>query len=185
MSAAAWTSTFETFWPASPVCLVTRGCLNMTSATEATSSRDLMNLTPPKSLPLSLKRPLPRPPAWTWALRTTGPPPSWSNARCASAGVDATMPRGMAAPAPASTSFAWYSWIFIVLPREAGTPLSLYRPGAARKALLPLPLHDHQRPVVRRQRDAAPDRPGVTAGRTGEPHLGKQRAQHDLHLVQG
>ena len=31
-----------------------------------------MNLTPPKSLPLSLKRPLPRPPAWTWALSTTG-----------------------------------------------------------------------------------------------------------------
>ena len=70
----------ETFCPSSPVCLVTSGYLNMTSATSATSSRLVMNLTPPKSLPLSLKRPLPRPPAWTWALSTTGLPPSWSNA---------------------------------------------------------------------------------------------------------
>ena len=59
----------------------------MTSATLATSSRVLMNLTPPKSLPLPLNVPLPRPPAWTWALSTTGPP-SLSKACCASAGDD-------------------------------------------------------------------------------------------------
>ena len=52
-----------------------------------------------QSLPLSLKRPLPRPPAWIWALSTTGPPPSWSNACCASAAEEATMPRGIIAPA--------------------------------------------------------------------------------------
>ena len=72
----------------------------MTSATWPTSSRERMNLTPPQSLPLSLKRPLPRPPAWICALSTTGPP-IWSNAFWVSAGEEATMPRGMAAPAAA------------------------------------------------------------------------------------
>src|SRR5262249_59342359 len=77
---------------------------------------------------MSLKRPLPRPPAWIWALSTTGPP-SRSKAAWASAGVEATTPRGTAAPAAASNSFAWYSWIFIVAPQHGQTPLSLYAPA--------------------------------------------------------
>src|SRR5262249_22161751 len=93
MSAASCTSALLTFWPCSPVCLVTSGYLNMTSAARATSSRLVRYLTPPKSVPLSLKRPLPRPPAWTWALRTTGLPPIDSKAATASARRGAP-PRG-------------------------------------------------------------------------------------------
>src|SRR5262245_31801859 len=93
----------------------------------ATSSRLVMNLTPPKSLPLPAKWPLPRPPAWTWALRTTGPP-SVSNARTASSTVDATIPRGTAAPAAASSSFAWYSWTFIPGVSGGGRAADRYRP---------------------------------------------------------
>src|SRR5262245_920596 len=98
-----------------------------------------MYLTPPRSAPESLKRPLPRPPAWTWALSTTGLPPNRSKAAAASAGEAATMPRGIGAPAAASSSFAWNSWIFmavaVVRVRMGNSVQALYGAGggAARR----------------------------------------------------
>ena len=63
ISAASCSSTLETRCPSAPVCLVTSGYLNITSATRPHAWRERMNLTPPQSWPLPLKRPLPRPPA--------------------------------------------------------------------------------------------------------------------------
>ena len=109
---ASTTSTFETFWPSSPVCLVTSGYLNMTSATLADVVAVGDELDAADSLPVgaaALEAALAAAAGVDLALSTTGPPPSWSNACCASAARGGTMPRGTAAPAAASSSFAWYS----------------------------------------------------------------------------
>src|SRR5690606_16814214 len=70
--------------------------------------------------------PLPRPPAWICDLRTTtGLPVSWTRgptAATASSTVVADRPSGTATPNGASSSLAWYSWIFKVSipPDDAG-----------------------------------------------------------------
>jgi hypothetical protein len=61
--------------------------------------------------PCETSRPFPRPPAWICAFTTTLPPSSSAICR-ASAGVDATRPRGTATPCFANSALAWYSWIF-------------------------------------------------------------------------
>ena len=86
----------------------------MESATVFTSSLLLASLTPP---------PLPRPPAWTWALTTTGKPNS-SAILATSSEVSASLPRGVGTSYFLNNSFAWYSWIFMGqwgkrLPRRA------------------------------------------------------------------
>jgi hypothetical protein len=65
-----------TVLPAGPVCLVTRSWPSMAWALAPTSSIDLQTRTPPLPLGSSLKRPLPRPPAWICALTTTTGVPS-------------------------------------------------------------------------------------------------------------
>ena len=69
----------------------------------ADSSGVLANFTPP---------PLPRPPAWIWALTTLRPPYSWVMLR-ASAASPATRPSGVATLNCLSSSLAWYSWMSI------------------------------------------------------------------------
>src|SRR5262249_37741922 len=61
----------------------------------------------------SLKRPLPRPPAWICALTTLSATPSSAAAASASSGVNAAMPRATGAPKSRRIAFAWYSWMFI------------------------------------------------------------------------
>src|SRR5438067_1218044 len=117
-----------TLVPSGPVCLVRSGCLSISSATRRASSRLPTGLTPPSppfslpaGSPLPSSSPWPRPPAWTWALTTTHPPPeSWSNALSASSGVRTTTCLGTFAPAAASRSLAWYSWIFMGHPGGCG-----------------------------------------------------------------
>ena len=74
------------------------------------SALERATLTPP---------PLPRPPAWIYALTTTGKPSS-SAIPTASAAVEAIFPVGTGTPKEASTAFAWYSWIFTREPLPRG-----------------------------------------------------------------
>src|SRR5581483_4239504 len=76
-------------------------------ASSLTSSVDRASLTPP---------PLPRPPAWIWALTTHTFPPSFLAASTASSTEKQGIPRGVSTPYRRRTSFAWYSWIFIDFP---------------------------------------------------------------------
>ena len=64
-----------TIWPLGPVWWVTSVMPSMRSASRAHLVEDLTTLTPP---------PLPRPPAWIWALTTQTGPPSFSPAATAS-----------------------------------------------------------------------------------------------------
>ena len=82
----------------------------LTAASAA--SRVLTTLTPP---------PLPRPPAWIWALTTTAPLPAEKRALAAlsaSSIVVAISPLGTGTPYFRRMSFAWYSWIFMVWSRS-------------------------------------------------------------------
>src|SRR5512141_284894 len=99
---ASSTSTLRTTRPSGPVCGVTSvipriafACWNACAASCATRI-------PP---------PFPRPPAWIWALTTTGPPICCATSRAA-VGLSATSPRGTATPYFARIDFAWYSWTF-------------------------------------------------------------------------
>ena len=81
-----------------PVWIVTSLWPSRLSATWAASSALRTSCTPCCS-GWSLIVPLPRPPAWIWALTTASLPPNWSKAAAASCGVRATRPRGTATPA--------------------------------------------------------------------------------------
>ena len=99
--------------PSRPVCLVTSVLPSMVCAAALTSSMLRQSCTPPlpgtseapastlervSSSTTSAKRPLPRPPAWTWALTTQKFPPSFSAAATASSTVWAASPGGTGTP---------------------------------------------------------------------------------------
>src|ERR1041384_1239685 len=90
--------------PFGPVWCVTSVEPSRRLASFSTSSIDLTTLTPPA---------LPRPPAWICAFTTQRPPPRSVNAFCACSGVSTGMPFGTGTPWRASTSLAWYSWMFM------------------------------------------------------------------------
>lgn len=81
-------------------------------ATLAACSADFTSSTP-CCLGLDGMVPLPRPPAWIWALTTAKEPPSLVKAAAASSAVFATIDLGTGTPAVRKISFAWNSWIFI------------------------------------------------------------------------
>src|SRR5258705_7439463 len=84
----------------------------MPAAALFASAADFTSFTPPA---------LPRPPACTCALTTETLAPSAessSNAFAAPSASCASRPRSTGTPCLASSSFAWYSWIFTGPPRE-------------------------------------------------------------------
>ncbi len=89
MSAPSSISRRRTFWPSGPVWCVTSCMPMICSAYSLTCSSDLATFTPP---------PLPRPPAWIWALTTHTGPPSSSAALTASSTDMHGMPRGTVTP---------------------------------------------------------------------------------------
>jgi hypothetical protein len=95
MSSAGAIRTFSTV---SPLICSPR----MAFAFSRASSGVLASFTPPA---------LPRPPACTCAFTTTAPP-SFRAICSACSGVVATSPMGTGIPCAASSSFAWYSWMF-------------------------------------------------------------------------
>src|SRR5271170_6837775 len=110
---AAATRTLLTRRPSGPVCLVTRTLPSMALALSKASPSVLQSFTPP--LKPFLNVPLPRPPAWIWALTTTTVSPlakSWAaNSRAAPASLK-TSAGGSATPYWARSCLAWYSWMF-------------------------------------------------------------------------
>ena len=102
MSRASSINRRPTTRPAGPVWGVTRVIPSMSPAIRSASAASAATLTPP---------PLPRPPAWICALTTTRPPRRRATAP-ASRAENTASPRGTATPCPASSAFAWYSWIF-------------------------------------------------------------------------
>ena len=97
--------------PSGPVWWVTSVMPRILLASSFTSAIDLATFTPP---------PLPRPPAWIWALTTQTLPPSDSAAFTASSTEKAGMPRGVGTPNLRKISLPWYSWIFMSL-ESSGT----------------------------------------------------------------
>ena len=93
---ACSTRTRFTFFPCGPVWWVTRVIPMTCFAYSLASSGVLASLMPP---------PFPRPPAWIWALMTTGVPNSLAMSS-ASDGTSATFPLGTATPYLARTAFA-------------------------------------------------------------------------------
>src|SRR5215831_9359186 len=106
MSAPSSTSKRLTFCPSGPVWWVFSIMPRILPAHSRTSPSDFATLTPP---------PLPRPPAWICALTTQTLPTSSRAALTASSTEKQGMPRGVATPYFRSISFAWYSWIFMVV----------------------------------------------------------------------
>ena len=101
------TRTLLTRRPSGPVWWVTSVMPMMSLASFFTSSAERASFTPP---------PLPRPPAWIWALTTTGQPPSPPAIFWASSTLNATPPAGTGIRYFLKSSLAWYSWIFMVQP---------------------------------------------------------------------
>ncbi len=110
--------------PSSPVCTVTRvdpSLLRPSSRTAASAASippvrpSRTTVTPPRS-GYSLKRPLPRPPAWICDFTTTTAFPvdsmSGRTPATASSTVVATKPAGTTMPRSSIRAFAWCSWIF-------------------------------------------------------------------------
>jgi hypothetical protein len=92
-------------WPVWWVTSVRRHLLDLGDTSSTGRQR-----TPPFSpASASLKRPLPRPPAWICDFTTQIGPPSVSAASRASPVEKTAMPFGTGAPKPRSSSFAWYS----------------------------------------------------------------------------
>ena len=89
MSAPSSTSSRRTFWPCAAVWWVTSCIPRIFAAESLTSASDFATLTPP---------PLPRPPAWIWALTTQTGPPSDSAAFTASSTLKQGIPRGTGTP---------------------------------------------------------------------------------------
>jgi hypothetical protein len=89
MRLARSTSTRCTRLPSGPVWSVTSVVPIIWSATSATFAGELASLMPP---------PLPRPPAWIWALITQRVPPSSSATRWAARSLYTTSPAGTGTP---------------------------------------------------------------------------------------
>ena len=97
MSAPSSMSSRRTFWPCGPVWWVTSCMPSIWPESVFTSSTDLASFTPP---------PLPRPPAWIWALTTqTLPPSDWAAFTASSTEKHGTL-RGTVTPYFFKTSFA-------------------------------------------------------------------------------
>src|ERR1043165_1668498 len=128
MSSPASTYSVCTFWPTSPVCLVTRVEFSIRSALLRASSADFTRTTP-RCCACSLNVPLPRPPAWICDFTTATAPSSLVNASAACSGVSATNPLLTGMPYLRKTSFAWNSWRFtgaFSLPRRRGLNAALH-----------------------------------------------------------
>ena len=98
-----------TFCPAGPVWWVTSCIPRIAFAAASAASTVFTTFTPP---------PLPRPPAWIWAFTTTARLPLLNSvfaAVSASSTVVAISPSGTGTPYLRRISFAWYSWIFMVV----------------------------------------------------------------------
>src|ERR1700733_14229966 len=106
MSEAASTYTRLTSRPCGPVWWVTRRLPSIPAAAAPASAGECTSLTPPA---------LPRPPAWICALTAHSLPPSRVATDSASAAVYATPPGCTGTPYLASSSLAWYSWMFMGL----------------------------------------------------------------------
>src|SRR5688500_43636 len=104
MFVACSTRSLETVTPSGPVWGVTSRLVRMRTASLWASSADFTTLTPP---------PLPRPPAWTWALTTATPVPNELKWAVASSPVRAIFPSGVGIPNSRKRALAWYSWIFM------------------------------------------------------------------------
>ncbi len=83
--------------PAAPVCGLRSVMPRISLAARLASAGDFASLMPPA---------LPRPPACTWALTATFPPPNARAASSASAGVQARRPSGTATPNSRNSAFA-------------------------------------------------------------------------------
>src|SRR6266404_1942784 len=105
MSQPCSTSTWRTMRPSGPVWCVTSGFPRIVRANSAASAGVRTTFTPP---------PLPRPPAWICAFTTTVPP-SRRATSAASSGVRATAPSRTGTPYLRRISFAWNSWMFILI----------------------------------------------------------------------
>src|SRR5258706_2272164 len=121
----------------------------MPAAAAFASAADFTSFTPPA---------LPRPPGCTCALPTATFDPSPSDAFAAPWAACASRPRSMGTPYFASSSFAWYSWIFTAPPRESAR---VRRGGATRAPLdrsgAPASV---QQPLLLQQREVLADRVG-------------------------
>src|SRR6266576_2855255 len=122
MSAPSSTRSRRTFCPPGAVWCVFSIMPRIFPAHSRTSSTDFATFTPP---------PLPRPPAWICAFTTQTLPPSSRVAATASSTEKQGTPRGVATPYLRRISFAWYSWIFmLVFLRRFEGRIVLQRRGA-------------------------------------------------------
>src|SRR5580765_3482223 len=99
----------------------------MPAAAALASAADFTSFTPPA---------LPRPPACTCALTTATFDPSSSYAFAAPSASCASRPRSTGTPYFASSSFAWYSWIFTGPPGERVPAGATRAPASVQQPLL-------------------------------------------------